>query len=496
MTANPALTRRAFVGTLAASPLVGADNDWTNLFDGRTLQGWRPAENKQSWKVQEGALFCDGPRSHLFYDGPVRNADFRNFELEVEARAPHAANSGVYFHTRYQESNFPQKGFEIQIINSLTGRESYQPRVMTGSLYGLRNVYKPLAADDQWFKLNVLVRGKNIQVRLDGLLLVDYTEPTPPHIPDGMERERFLDRGTFALQCHDANTRTAFRSVRVRPLPDDTPTPAGPAPVGDDTARRIIDTGRHNIPVLDLHVHLLGGFTLDQALTRSLRDGIQYGVAVNGGVGQTVTNDLTALAFIYTVKRTPFFIGFQAEGREWTSMFSRAALSHFDYLFTDSMTWTDNRGKRMRLWIPGEVGTIADPQEFMDTLVDRTVGVLNDEPIDIYVNPTFLPDALAEQYESLWTEPRRRKVIDAAVKNQVAIELNDRYRLPGASFVRMAKAAGAKFTFGTNNGSSRSLGRSEYGLQMVKECNLVWQDFFVPLKAPKALDRKPGALKA
>ena len=134
----------------------------------------------------------------------------------MEARAPHAANSGVYFHTRYQESNYPQKGFEVQICNSLTGRESYQPRVMTGSLYGLRNIYKPFAVDDQWFKLNVAVRGKNIQVRLDGTLLVDYTEPTPPIIPDGMERERLLDHGTFALQCHDQGSPMWFRSVRVR----------------------------------------------------------------------------------------------------------------------------------------------------------------------------------------------------------------------------------------------------------------------------------------
>ena len=82
------------------------------------------------------------------------------------------------------------------------------------------------------------------------------------------------------------------------------------------------------------------------------------------------------------------------------------------------------------------------------------------------------------------------------MKNQVAIELNDHYRLPSASFVRMAKAAGARFTFGTNNGSLRTLGRSEYGLQMIRDCGLVWQDFFVPLKGPKAVERKPGALKA
>ncbi|WP_321472871.1 family 16 glycoside hydrolase [uncultured Paludibaculum sp.] len=490
------LTRRAFAGMLAAAPLTSADNDWIDLFDGRSLQGWRPSENKNSWTVKDGNLWCDGPRSHLFYDGPVHGADFRNFELEVEARAPHAANSGVYFHTRYQESNFPQKGFEIQICNSLTGRESYEPRAMTGSLYGLRNVYKPFAVDDQWFKLAVSVRGKNIQVRLNGVLLVDYTEPNPPVIPDAMERERFLDHGTFALQCHDQESRTFFRSVRVRPLPDDTPTPGGAVPVADDVFRQVIEVGRHNIPMVDFHVHLKGSLTLEQALAKSRRDGLQYGIAANCGQGFPIRNDDTARAFVESLKGAPVFVGMQAEGREWTKMFSRRVVSLFDYVFTDSMTWSDNRGKRVRLWIPAEVGTIADPREFMDTLVDRTVGILNNEPIDIYVNPTFLPDVLAKDYESLWTEERRKKVIDAAVKNGVAIELNNRYRLPSASFIKMAKASGVKFVFGTNNAAATDLGRCEYGIQMVKECNLGWKDFFVPLKRPKAVERAGGALSA
>ncbi|MBC8164486.1 MAG: hypothetical protein H7Y20_01295 [Bryobacteraceae bacterium] len=310
-----------------------------------------------------------------------------------------------------------------------------------------------------------------------------------------MERERFLDHGTFALQCHDEGSRMRFRGIRVRALPDDAHTPDGPGPEVDNVFRRVIDVGRHNIPMVDFHVHLKSGLTLEQALAKSRRDGIQYGIAVNCGKGFPVESDDAARAFVDSLKGAPVFIAMQAEGREWTQMFSRRAVSLFDYVFTDSMTWTDNRGKRMRLWIPEEVGTIADPQEFMDTLVDRTVAILNDEPVDIYVNPTFLPEVLANDYESLWTNERRRKVIAAAVTNGIALELNDRYRLPSASFVRLAKTAGAKFTFGTNNTGPGDLGRCEYGMQMVKECNLVWQDFFVPLKGPKAVERKGGALK-
>ncbi len=496
MNSKSDLTRRAFVGAMAAAPLLAAGDDWVSLFDGKSLDGWRASENKSSWKVTEGTISADGPRSHLFYAGPLREADFRNFELEVEVLARPLANSGIYFHTTYQETGYPTKGFEIQVNNTATGEGGYRERKKTGSLYGMRNVYKQLVADDQWFKLNAIVRGKNVQVRLNGTLLVDYTEPTPPVLPSGQEKERYLDHGTFALQCHDGGSKARFRNIRVRPLPDDAATPGGPAAAPDDVYRQIIALASRNYPVVDYHVHLKEGLTLEQALEKSRRDGIQYGVALNCGKGFTETDD-GVREFVRSLEGKPVFAAMQAEGREWTRMFSRRTVALFDYIITDSMTWTDHRGRRMRTWIPEEVGSIADPQEFMETLVERAVGIFEREPVDIYVNPTFLPDVIAKDYDRLWTDERIQKVVAAAAKNQVAIELNSRYRLPGAKIVRMAKAAGCKFTFGTNNTGPNDLHRSEYGLQMVEECGLVWQDFFAPgAWWPKAVERKSGALTA
>lgn len=249
--------------------------------------------------------------------------------------------------------------------------------------------------------------------------------------------------------------------------------------------------------MVDYHTHIKGGFTVDQMLDRSRRDGIMYGIAINAGQGQPATTDDDLRRYADSLQGKPCFIAMQAEGREWTGMFSRPAVALFDYVFSDSMTWTDNHGKRMRLWIPGEVGTIGNVEEFMETLVDRAVGILEREPIDIYANPTYLPDQLVKDYESLWTEPRRRRVIEAAARNQVAIELNNRYKLPSASFVKIAKAAGCKFSLGSNNSGPADLTRSEHGLAMIDECKLVWQDFFVPGQwAPRAIDRKGGVLKA
>jgi histidinol phosphatase-like PHP family hydrolase len=160
---------------------------------------------------------------------------------------------------------------------------------------------------------------------------------------------------------------------------------------------------------------------------------------------------------------------------------SAESIARFDYVFTDAMTFTDDSGKRMRIWIDEEIGEIKDKQAFMDMYVNRIVGVMR-EPIDFYANATFLPRQIAAEYDALWTHDRMQKVIDAAIENNVAIEINNRYKVPSASFIKLAKAAGAKFSFGTNN-TDTNLGRLEYPIQMVKECGLVWQDIFVPKPA-------------
>jgi hypothetical protein len=486
------LTRRAFVGMAAASPLLAQNDGWVELFNGRNLDGWKAQGNLPSWRVADGLLSADGPRCHLFYNGPVRGADFKNFELEAEVMTRPSCNSGIYFHTAYQDGGWPNKGCEVQ-INNTQAREKKK----TGSLYNLRNNYKQYVADNQWFKLNIAVQGKNVLVRLNGMLMVDYFEPTPAVIPPSMEKERFLDHGTFALQCHDADSKATFQRLRVRPLPDDLATPGGATFKPDDVFKQILAQGVRGIPMLDLHVHPKGGLSVEQAVSKSFRDGIQYGLAVNCGQAQPVTTDDGARKYIDSLQDLPVFIAMQAEGREWTQMFSRSAVQRFDYVFTDSMTWTDNRGKRMRTWIPDEIGVISDPQEFMDILVDRTVGILEREPVDIYVNPTYVPDQLRKDYETLWTFERRHRVVTAAARNQIAIEINNRYQLPSSSFLTLAKEAGCKFTFGTNNSSPADLGRCEYALQMVEQCKLTGSDFFVPLAvgSTKAVERKGDLLK-
>ncbi len=463
---------------LFPSTRLHAADTWQDLFDGKSLEGWTANEQPGSFQVVDGAIVCNGPRSHLFYTGPIQNARFRNFEFEAQVIARRGANSGVYFHTAFQERNWLNQGYEVQVNGTATGEGGYSENKRTGSLYGIRNVYRTLVPDDQWFTLRIRVLGRRISIHVNDVLTVDYVEPEDA--PTGGYRHRRLGEGTFSLQCHDPGSRVLYRKVRVRNLssPADLSGPV-PDPALFSISTNLAALHANNFPVIDLHTHLKGGLTLREVLDRNFRTGINAGIAINGGLGFPVTNDAGLDRALAEIRHPLIYAGLQGEGREWMKLFSPEAIARFDYVFTDAMTFSDDHGRRMRLWMPDEVH-VEDPQSFMELLVRRTVEILETEPIHIWVNPTFLPAVLAPRYDELWTEVRMQRVIAAAVKRGIAIEINDRFRLPSAAFIQLAKNAGSRFTFGTNNGGRDDLGRPDWAVEMVRTCNLQWSDFWVP----------------
>lgn len=231
-------------------------------------------------------------------------------------------------------------------------------------------------------------------------------------------------------------------------------------------------------PLIDYHVHIKGGLTIEAVLEKSKRMGIVCGIAPNCGLNFPITNDSLLLDYYNKMRNYPVFLGMQAEGREWLTMFSKEARTKFDYIFTDALTFRDDNGKRMRIWLKDEV-EIKDAQAFMNMYINRILDVINTEPIDIFVNPTFLPEVIASRYDELWTKERMQKVIDAAVKRNIAIEINDRYKIPSATFIKLAKKSGAKFSFGTNNADT-NFADFAYCKEMIRECNLQYSDMFQP----------------
>jgi len=232
--------------------------------------------------------------------------------------------------------------------------------------------------------------------------------------------------------------------------------------------------------VTDLHIHLKGNFSLDDAVKKSQEENIKYGIAFNCGYKFPIHMDSQIDSVVSLMKDYPqFYMAMQAEGREWVNIFSQESRAKFDYVFTDAMTFTDEKGRRNRIWIKNETW-IDDEEVFMDYLVKTIEKIFNEEPIDIYVNSTFLPEQMAGRYDEFWTVERMDRVIKAAKSNNIAIEINNRYRIPSEKFIKRARAAGVKFTVGTNN-SDENFSGAEYALDMIKKCKLTEEDFFQPV---------------
>jgi hypothetical protein len=187
---------------------------WISLFDGKSFDGWKVStDNPKTFTIADGAIIAKGPRAHLFYDGEIAKHNFKNFELKIDLMTKKGSNGGVYFHTEYQKSGWPSKGFEVQVNNT------HRDPKKSGGLYAVKDIFKAPAEDDKWFTEHIIVRGKQITIKVDGKTLVEFTEPTPPKPPRRMGG-RILSSGTFALQGHDPKSTVYYKNIRVKILKD------------------------------------------------------------------------------------------------------------------------------------------------------------------------------------------------------------------------------------------------------------------------------------
>lgn len=184
---------------------------WQSIFDGVTLKDWKVGANSETFKVENGAIVVNGNVSHLFYDGPINDHDFKDFEFKADVMTMAGANSGIYFHTEFQQSSWPKKGYEVQVNNSHTDWRR------TGSLYAIQDIKETYVKDSVWYTERIKVKGKNVKIFINNKMVVDYTEPENAERQKGME-QRLLDHGTFALQGHDPKSKVLYKNIMVKVL--------------------------------------------------------------------------------------------------------------------------------------------------------------------------------------------------------------------------------------------------------------------------------------
>lgn len=188
------------------------NSEWISLFDGKTLSNWKVGDNAETFSVKDGMIVVHGKTAHLFYNGDVHNHNFKNFDFMAQVMTMPGSNSGIYFHTQFQQGGWPSKGYEVQVNNSHTDWKR------TGSLYNIVDVKEKLVPDSVWFTEHIRVEGKHVQIWVNDKQTVNYREPDNVQRPD--DPGRVLSSGTFALQGHDPNSIVYFKDIKVKPLAD------------------------------------------------------------------------------------------------------------------------------------------------------------------------------------------------------------------------------------------------------------------------------------
>ena len=166
---------------------------WQDLYvKAADLSKWRISQGKPTFEAVGDVLHADG----LGY--LATNQKFLDFELETYIRHFKHHNSGILFRTDGHGAD--SRHYEVQ-LHDVEG--AHYP---TGSLYHYKRAIYPRIEAEQWFPLQMWVKGKDCLVRINGETVLEY------HDMDNLEE------GYIELQAHDAGRWTQFKQMRIKAL--------------------------------------------------------------------------------------------------------------------------------------------------------------------------------------------------------------------------------------------------------------------------------------
>ncbi|WP_422930471.1 3-keto-disaccharide hydrolase [Singulisphaera sp. PoT] len=209
-----------FLGFMPFRPGMAADPGWKDLFDGKTLDGWKVNGGTATYKVENGTIVgttVEGSPNTFLCKG-----DFKDFELEVEVKCDPALNSGVQVRSHVYRADDPDEakraragvvyGPQCEIARKDTGT--------AGRFYdeGRRGKWlaeiNPDAADafrdDDWNRYRIVVQGNRYRSWVNGKAVIDFT--------DDMDTQGFIGLQVHGIAAGTGPYEVRWRNVRIREL--------------------------------------------------------------------------------------------------------------------------------------------------------------------------------------------------------------------------------------------------------------------------------------
>jgi hypothetical protein len=211
---------------LIAAGQVQAGGPKLQMFDGKTLDGWKaegtierkdpkqPDKTAPIWTVRDGMIHCAGQGfGFLRYD----KQEFGDFHFHVEYRFPDPKgrnNSGIGIRTvefdpkRSKDTRPSYACYEIQLLNDADKEPNAHG---TGSLYRyVAPKVKAVKPAPEWNAMDIVCKGPHIVISLNGTEILDFDQTTMDKVKNNPLR------GYLCLQNHGSDIE--FRNVWVQSL--------------------------------------------------------------------------------------------------------------------------------------------------------------------------------------------------------------------------------------------------------------------------------------
>lgn len=171
-----------------AETVSTSEPEWINLFDGKTLDGWKRYNANEIgplWSVEDGTIKCDG-KGHGEGSGEnggslIMLEKFGNFELELEWKISEGGNSGIMYHVveKPEYSHAYVTGPEYQVTDDGPAKsENEYNNKKAGSSYDMYAVppSKKMKPVMEWNTAKISYNNGKVEHWLNGEKVVEFDE--------------------------------------------------------------------------------------------------------------------------------------------------------------------------------------------------------------------------------------------------------------------------------------------------------------------------------